>query len=443
MTAVSLIGVMLGAQTDADSARTEGGSGALFGDALIAAGQMLDDAENASSSSSDLAGESGRDPRDAPAGEFGTPVEVDAATTAMLQLAAQLVPGIRAAIPPSADGAAPESSSEGESTSTAALTSVEPLIVATTPTAASAPTTASAPAASDPSPSSRMLTPDESTASVAPSAPVGDVVAAVAVATTSAGTVAPASAPGTSASASVSGAPSVRSEVAGQPATATVSALPSIPVAVVGEAGAGAVPRDQVTRVDSGERAPSASPATSAPPVAVPSSSVAPAAPVSTPETAAANRAVAAQVSPVVVSIAQRPTGTHHLTMTVNPDSLGPVTVRAHISASGEVQVELSGATDAGRDALRGILIDLRRDLATVMPHATLSINQGTASDANSARSGQEGAGGTGGDQAAGDRDSDRGRSPQRTGAERAPEVARPIPTTSHAGVGAGLDIFA
>lgn len=438
MTAVSLIGVMLGAQTDADSARTEGGSGALFGDALIAAGQMLDDAENASSSSSDVPGESSTDPSGAPAGESGTPVEVDAATTAMLQLAAQLVPGIRVAIPPSADGAAPDSSSEGESTSIAALTSVEPLIVPTAPTAASAP------AASDPSPSSRMLAADESTASVATATPAGDVVAGAAVAATSAGTVAPASAPGTSASASLADAPWVRSEVAGQPASAIVSALPSTPVAVVGEAAAaGAIPRDQVTRVDSGERAPSASPATNAPPVAVPSSAVATAAPVSTPETAAANRAVAAQVSPVVVSIAQRPTGTHHLTMTVNPDSLGPVTVRAHISASGEVQVELSGATDAGRDALRGILIDLRRDLATVMPHATLSINQGSASDANSARSGQEGAGGTGGDQAAGDRDSDRGRSPQRTGAERAPEVPRPTPTISHAGVGAGLDIFA
>ncbi len=165
--------------------------------------------------------------------------------------------------------------------------------------------------------------------------------------------------------------------------------------------------------------------------------------PVSSPEAAAStNRAVAAQVAPVVVSIAQRPMGTHQLTMTVNPDSLGPVTVRAHISAAGEVQVELSGATDAGRDALRTMLVDLRRDLAAVMPHATLNVSHGASADTAGDR-GQQGAGDASPEQGSGDRDAQRGRSDQRRGAEQSPDLSRIIPTTSSAASGAGLDIFA
>ncbi|MGH1526730.1 flagellar hook-length control protein FliK [Leifsonia sp. L25] len=47
----------------------------------------------------------------------------------------------------------------------------------------------------------------------------------------------------------------------------------------------------------------------------------------------------------------------------VRPDTLGPVTVRAHVGGEG-VRVELFAPTDVGRDALRAILPDLRRDLA-------------------------------------------------------------------------------
>jgi hypothetical protein len=145
----------------------------------------------------------------------------------------------------------------------------------------------------------------------------------------------------------------------------------------------------------------------------------------------------------VVINIAQRPAGTHHLTMTVNPDSLGPVTLRAHISATGEVQVELSGATDAGRDALRAIVVDLRRDLAAVMPHATLSIGQGAGADANGDRGGQSPAGGTAAEQGDGERDAGRGRTAPRPDADRSPELPRIIQTMPHAGSGTGLDIFA
>lgn len=51
------------------------------------------------------------------------------------------------------------------------------------------------------------------------------------------------------------------------------------------------------------------------------------------------------------------------MTVSVTPDNLGPVTVRAHVGAEG-VRVELFAPNDLGRDAIRAIIPDLRRDLA-------------------------------------------------------------------------------
>ncbi|GGM51799.1 hypothetical protein [Microbacterium saperdae] len=155
-------------------------------------------------------------------------------------------------------------------------------------------------------------------------------------------------------------------------------------------------------------------------------------------------RAVAAQVSPVVLSIVQRPIGSHQLTMTVTPDTLGPVTVRAHVSAGGDVRVELLGATEAGREALRTIVTDLRRDLAAAMPHASLTLGSGTTAEGGGAdRGAQSGAGGPMGGQSSGGRESDRTPSDRRA----ADAAARGIPhsslTATHAVSGEGLDIFA
>nr|WP_201469898.1 flagellar hook-length control protein FliK [Microbacterium hydrocarbonoxydans] len=157
-----------------------------------------------------------------------------------------------------------------------------------------------------------------------------------------------------------------------------------------------------------------------------------------------AARTVAAQVAPVVLNIAQRPAGAHQLTMTVNPDSLGPVTVRAHISQAGEVQVELIGGTDAGRDALKSIVADLRRDLAAVSPHATLSVSTGVSADPGSARGGHPGAEASTGDQGA-RRDGAPEQRGHRPGSDRGDELAHliRITTSTRAGVGEGLDTFA
>ena len=184
-----------------------------------------------------------------------------------------------------------------------------------------------------------------------------------------------------------------------------------------------------------------AQPSASAMPTAAPAlAAVTPTTPAAAPDAAAAaTRAVAAQVSPVVVSIAQRPAGTHQLTLTVNPDSLGPVTLRAHISASGDVQVELSGATEIGREALRSMLVDLRRDLAGVMPHATLNVGVGAGAESPADRGGQPGAGGAAGDPSASEREGRPRQHPESDPGRPAPGF---IPTMTTA-AGAGLDIFA
>lgn len=187
----------------------------------------------------------------------------------------------------------------------------------------------------------------------------------------------------------------------------------------------------------------------SATPTSMPSQATAPvaaaAAPVSAPPvTPDAPRTVAAQVAPAVLSIAQRPTGTHQLTMTVNPDSLGPVTVRAQIGQAGDVQVELIGGTDAGRDALRSIVADLRRDLAAVAPHATLSVSTASSADASAGRGGQPGADGASGDQGS-SRDGAPEQGGRRSATDHGDDLAHiiRISTSTRAGVGEGLDIFA
>lgn len=104
-------------------------------------------------------------------------------------------------------------------------------------------------------------------------------------------------------------------------------------------------------------------------------------APPPTPVAAAAPAAVAAarpallpQITAPVISLAQAPDGDHSLTLTVSPENLGPVTVRAHISG-GATHIELHAPNDLGREALRAILVDLRRDLAAAAPQASLLLS--------------------------------------------------------------------
>lgn len=242
-------------------------------------------------------------------------------------------------------------------------------------------------------------------------------------------------------------APVIRPEAPVPPSAPSASDADALPVALAASASVPAAttaPKDSTARQEqpAAPLAPQASSTTATTPAVTvpPTSTTITGAP---DASAAVPRAVAGQIAPVVVSIVQRPVGSHQLTMTVNPDTLGPVTVRAHISAGGDVRVEVLGVTDAGREALRGIVTDLRRDLAAVMPHASLSLGSNTAADAGASdRGAQPGAGGTQGEQPPGER----GRTPAdaRFVAEGTGHgIQRILPITTPAVSGEGLDIFA
>lgn len=84
--------------------------------------------------------------------------------------------------------------------------------------------------------------------------------------------------------------------------------------------------------------------------------------------------AFAAQLSKPVVALAQGPTGVQHVTVQVTPEHLGPVSVRAAVSPEG-VRIELLAPGETGREALRQVLGDLRRDLVAAGLTATLDVS--------------------------------------------------------------------
>jgi len=115
------------------------------------------------------------------------------------------------------------------------------------------------------------------------------------------------------------------------------------------------------------------------------------------------------------------------MTVSVTPDNLGPVTVRAHVGAEG-VRVELFASNDLGRDAIRAIIPDLRRDLAGAGLGGNLSLssqNQPSSDDAaQGSHAGQSG-----------ERDTQRGTSPQASAAGVDSPLAASEPEVDRAGL--------
>ena len=68
------------------------------------------------------------------------------------------------------------------------------------------------------------------------------------------------------------------------------------------------------------------------------------------------------QLAKPLFTLVGAPHGQHIMTLKVSPDDLGPLTVRAQIDAAG-VRIELFAPGEAGREAVRGILPELRREL--------------------------------------------------------------------------------
>lgn len=92
------------------------------------------------------------------------------------------------------------------------------------------------------------------------------------------------------------------------------------------------------------------------------------------PTTVAENPPLVAQLAKPIFTLSSAAGGEHTLTVKVVPENLGPVTVRAHIGPDG-LRVELFAPSDLGRESLRSILPDLRRDLADQGLPATLDLS--------------------------------------------------------------------
>ncbi|SDL67430.1 Flagellar hook-length control protein FliK [Arthrobacter sp. ov407] len=186
-------------------------------------------------------------------------------------------------------------------------------------------------------------------------------------------------------------------------ANGTVGFLTGLP----GVAPAETKPVDNMAVDNTAPAAPSAAVAAAgtavpgAAPVGQPSSAPVPAA---TPQPASAAPQTAAALQPQLVkplfTLVGAPHGQHVMTLNVSPEDLGPLTVRAHIDAAG-VRIELFAAGDAGREAVRGILPELRKELTGAGFGASLDLSEhsgpgGAAQDR--AGQGTAGRGGAGGD---------------------------------------------
>ena len=80
------------------------------------------------------------------------------------------------------------------------------------------------------------------------------------------------------------------------------------------------------------------------------------------------------QLAKPLFTLAGAPQGQHIMTLQVAPEDLGPMTVRAHIDAAG-VRIELFAPGDAGREAIRGVLPELRKELAEAGFGASLDVS--------------------------------------------------------------------
>ncbi len=120
-------------------------------------------------------------------------------------------------------------------------------------------------------------------------------------------------------------------------------------------------------------------------------------------------------------SAADAPGGTSTITVTVAPDDLGPITIRASFTADG-TRLEFFSSTDGGREALKQAMPDLRREASSSGLSASLDLGTGTPEDRSDGR-----------------RDEPSGRA--------APAVHRPVQDTpwtrSPAAGSSTLDLFA
>lgn len=146
---------------------------------------------------------------------------------------------------------------------------------------------------------------------------------------------------------------------------------------------------------------------------------------------------LATQLGTRLVSLRTAPLGEHVMVLRVEPDSIGPVRVVAHIAKDG-VRVELLGVTDGARDALRAALPDLRRDLVAAGLPSDLALGARTQDGAAQGRHGAPGQPGHPGD---GDRGARTPGAPAGAGTGATTDAADVATPTDHRTARRGLDL--
>lgn len=120
-----------------------------------------------------------------------------------------------------------------------------------------------------------------------------------------------------------------------------------------------------------------ASTAPVAPPAPLPlAAPLAPAAPTDGGAPRQADPPLVPQLARPLAALRAAGDGNHIITISVTPENLGPVTVRAHVSGDA-VRIELVAPTEQARDALKAIMPDLRRDLSQSGGQLSLDLSSG------------------------------------------------------------------
>ena len=311
--------------------------------------------------------------------------------------------------------------------SNAALLNTVSLVAAAMSTAPAAPiasSSATASAASSTAPAAGVVgTPataptgaalaSGATAAAQPTAPAGQPAAAVTV-----------TAPGQH--------PAVRHTAAALPGAQAASAAAGTATTPAGHVPTAAVADQGGASLPAGPGTGDAPVVLAVPATAAPVSASSTAAP-SAPTLPAAPQPVAQQLARPLFTLAHAGPGEHVLTVQLTPEALGPVTVRAHVTGHG-MHVELFAASDVGRDAVRQILPDLRRDSGG---STTLDL---------SAQNHPADAGAEGRDRAAADtagRDGTGRETDHPASREARPGPATPLPSAPTTVRTAGLDVLA
>jgi hypothetical protein len=174
-----------------------------------------------------------------------------------------------------------------------------------------------------------------------------------------------------------------------EPATVGTAQPPAAPLVTSPARPTSKAPSEPPTPGAESSSVPTATPlAAQAPAAPTFATALAAAAPAASPAAPTPAPPLQQQLAQPVMTLARQPDGDHVVVVRVAPDDLGPVTVHARVSDTG-VHIELFAPSDGGRDAIRQILDDLRRDLNATTANASVSVSDQNAPGAQSGGGGR------------------------------------------------------